>query len=146
MIDRTRLFVSLGMLSLLCLAGCSGSSGPYKADVGNKAHDTWHATDQPLIADTARKDGVTGTVDKKLGDGSTTLTEAAATGCKPYCYPKGSKSQGWYDGCTKKILNLPGTNEPYYDSCDNCTVECRTTPAQGWYSSCTNQLIIMGCN
>jgi hypothetical protein len=139
MLDRVRLWLSL--LCLLGLAGCSGNTPRY--DNGGKVPDAYRPVDQPHGLEPGKKiDGTTAGGDRKLGD-------AAPGSCKPYCYPPGSKSQGWYDGCTKKILNLPGTNDPFYDTCDGCTVECRTpagTAGKGWYSSCTNQLIIMGCN
>ncbi len=141
MIARARL--SLALLCLLALAGCSGSNEP-TPDTGKKLPDGSHAADQLRGQETGKTGDGSGATDRRLVDGS--KVEAAAGSCKPYCYPPGSKSQGWYDGCTKQLLKLPGTNSPYYDTCDGCTVECRTDPAKGWYSSCSNQLIIMGCN
>jgi hypothetical protein len=141
MIDRVRR--CLPLLCLLGLAGCPGDNGP-KHDTSGKLPDAYHPVDQVRGLEPGKKaDGAGG--DAKVGDGSK-IGDAATGSCKPYCYPPGSKSQGWYDGCTKKILMLPGTNQPYNDACDGCTVECRTSPAKGWYSSCTSQLIIMGCN
>jgi hypothetical protein len=67
--------------------------------------------------------------------------------CKPYCDKvPGVNLDAWYNGCTKQVLKLPGTNEPYYDTCKGCSVDCKFAgqPAEGWYSGCSQQVILVG--
>jgi len=121
----------LALVGWLCLPGCSGSTEKPWLDRGSRLDSgaTAERSVREMLAVDARRSG-----------------DGGAGSCKPYCYPVGSPSQGWYDGCTKQLLKLPGTRSPYYDSCDKCSAECREQPAKGWYSSCSDQLITMGCD
>jgi len=58
-----------------------------------------------------------------------------ATSCKPKCDAVGSKSEGWYDGCTAKLIR--------WDDCASCSAVCRHkgSYSQGWYDSCDDALI-----
>jgi hypothetical protein len=60
------------------------------------------------------------------------------TKCQPYCGAIGSKSEGWYDGCTNKMLNDPFTGSPYWDQCIKCVVICDAvgSKSEGWYAQC----------
>jgi hypothetical protein len=60
----------------------------------------------------------------------------APPSCKPECKAVGSKSEGWYDGCSGQLIG--------WSNCANCTSSCQADSAQGkegWYNSCTHQLI-----
>jgi hypothetical protein len=56
--------------------------------------------------------------------------------CRPECDAIGSRSEGWYDGCTEQRID--------WDFCADCTSECRLLgpSGEGWYSSCDDSLII----
>lgn len=58
--------------------------------------------------------------------------------CKPYCGAIGSKSEGWYDGCTNQMLQNPSTGSPFWDLCASCVVTCDAigTYSEGWYAQC----------
>lgn len=63
---------------------------------------------------------------------------STSTACKPYCGAIGSKSEGWFDGCTKQMLKDPVTGSPYWDQCASCVVLCDAigTYSEGWYAQC----------
>lgn len=60
------------------------------------------------------------------------------TSCQPYCGAIGSKSEGWYDGCTNQLLTNPFTSSPYWDICIKCVVFCDAIGSfsEGWYAQC----------
>jgi len=61
--------------------------------------------------------------------------------CVPYCGAVGSYSEGWYDGCTKQLMQSP-QGKPWFDQCAKCTGECRTGSAGvGWYKLCETLLL-----
>jgi hypothetical protein len=71
--------------------------------------------------------------------GSTTLAkldelygckEEEKTTCKPKCSAIGTRSEGWYDSCTNKLIK--------YANCKGCEAVCRGvgTRSEGWYDSC----------
>ena len=65
----------------------------------------------------------------------------AADDCQPTCGAIGSRSEGWYDGCTEELID--------WDFCADCTSECRRLgpSGEGWYSSCDDSLIVAAaCN
>ena len=66
---------------------------------------------------------------------TTLLALCSAQECKPICDKIGTRSEGWYDSCTKELIK--------YDSCSRCTAICKEvgTRAEGWYDSCDNSLI-----
>jgi len=79
-------------------------------------------------------------------DGTKVDVGGPAPNCKPYCDKvPGINLDGWFDGCTKQLLKLPGTNEPYYDTCKGCSVDCKFVgqAAEGWYSGCSSQVIVV---
>ena len=55
--------------------------------------------------------------------------------CTPECEAIGTKSEGWYDSCTGKLIK--------WDNCDGCFAVCKAvgTRSEGWYSSCDGELI-----
>ncbi|RLG60228.1 MAG: hypothetical protein DRN95_00185 [Candidatus Hydrothermarchaeota archaeon] len=57
--------------------------------------------------------------------------------CKPFCDKIGTRSEGWYDSCTGRLIK--------YDSCSRCEAICKEigTRNEGWYSSCDNSLILL---
>jgi hypothetical protein len=63
---------------------------------------------------------------------------STSTKCKAYCGAIGSKSEGWYDGCTNTLLKDPFTGSPYWDQCTKCVVTCDAvgTKSEGWYAQC----------
>ncbi len=58
--------------------------------------------------------------------------------CRPVCSAIGTKSEGWYDSCNKKLIK--------YDNCKECKVVCKNigTKSEGWYNSCNVELIRFG--
>ena len=62
--------------------------------------------------------------------------------CQPVCGAIGSKSEGWQDSCTGKLLTKPGGGI-YWDQCAKCKPTCKLkgSKSEGWYSSCTGALI-----
>jgi hypothetical protein len=58
--------------------------------------------------------------------------------CRPVCEKIGTKSEGWYDGCTKKLLK--------WDSCKGCKATCKNlgpwSNSNGYYSSCDPSLAL----
>jgi len=58
--------------------------------------------------------------------------------CEPYCGAIGSKSEGWFDGCTSQLLKHPTSGVPYWDQCATCTVSCDAigSYSEGWYAHC----------
>jgi hypothetical protein len=65
--------------------------------------------------------------------------------CIPYCGKIGSKSEGWYDGCTNEILGDPAPDNPLYDQCAECEAVCLPDGARGagYYSSCNNDMLLL---
>jgi hypothetical protein len=130
-------FLGSGTLGLLGLLGLLVSACP-----GSGRGEPDRGADQyiPIPLDT--KPGTGEATTPKDGP-TTTVDGLPAAHCQPYCADAGGQP-AWYDGCTKQVLKLPGTNYPYYDSCMQCAAVCKSagTPAEGWYSSCTTQLII----
>ena len=64
--------------------------------------------------------------------------------CLPYCGAIGSKSEGWYDGCSKTLLQHPTTGVPYWDQCASCIAVCKEcgSGCSGYYNNCkVTQLI-----
>ena len=58
--------------------------------------------------------------------------------CKPICDAIGTRSEGWYDSCTKTLIK--------WDNCEGCEAICKTvgTKSEGWYNSCTGEVIKYG--
>jgi len=58
--------------------------------------------------------------------------------CKPICNAIGTRSEGWYDSCTKKLIR--------WENCKGCEAVCKGvgTRSEGWYDSCTEKLIRYG--
>jgi len=58
--------------------------------------------------------------------------------CKPICNAIGTRSEGWYDSCNKKLIR--------WESCEGCEAICKAigTKSEGWYDSCTEKLIRYG--
>jgi len=58
--------------------------------------------------------------------------------CKPICNAIGTRSEGWYDSCTKRRIR--------WESCEGCEAICKAvgTRSEGWYDSCTDELIRYG--
>ncbi|HIQ50318.1 MAG TPA: hypothetical protein EYH56_03950, partial [Nanoarchaeota archaeon] len=52
--------------------------------------------------------------------------------CKPVCKAIGTRSEGWYDSCTGKLIK--------WAKCADCKVECTS---QGWLIICGNSLEII---
>ena len=54
----------------------------------------------------------------------------APVSCQPQCLNIGTRSEGWYDGCTGELIN--------WSFCGGCVAECSEVGSQseGWYSSC----------
>jgi hypothetical protein len=120
----------LGALLIVLVAGCpDGTTTPLDRGVDQYV---------PVAGDIApRIDGQGAKVD------SAAKVDKAVSCQKPVCCKVGG-NEGWCEGCTTTMLNLPGTSSPYYDSCSTCSAVCRVAPAEGWYSSCSNQLIKIG--
>jgi hypothetical protein len=59
----------------------------------------------------------------------------SAETCKPICDKIGTRSEGWYDSCSGKLIK--------YDSCGRCEAVCKEigTRSEGWYSSCDGSTI-----
>ncbi len=59
----------------------------------------------------------------------------SADACKPVCREIGTRSEGWYDSCTGKLIK--------YDLCSRCEAVCKEigTRGEGWYSSCDGSVI-----
>ncbi len=144
-------------LGLLCaaLAACSDDTaggpdtGTPKDAAGNK--DTRPDTAPGVDTGATSDKGTTLPPDKGttlLPDKGTTLLpdkgitprpdQGSGPGCQPVCHNVGTKSEGWYDGCTKKLIA--------YDSCAKCTSLCKDCgtgcKSNGWYSSCTLAVIL----
>lgn len=53
--------------------------------------------------------------------------------CKPECKNVGTRSEGWYDGCSGDLIK--------YELCDKCGAYCGAigTRSEGWYSTCENE-------
>jgi hypothetical protein len=75
-------------------------------------------------------------VDRPMGlDGGTV--------CKPYCGAIGTKSEGWFDGCTKTWLQKPGTGGTFWDQCAACDSECALgSQGLGWYKVCEKSKLL----
>ncbi len=134
------------VLAGLALTACPGGNSPQRPDIPvDPKADAPSGSDLVLGERLVSPESSTAKDGSGKEGGSPGADSAPPAGCKPYCYPPGSKSQGWYDGCTKQMLKLPGTNYPYNDSCDGCSAVCKSVgqPAEGWYSSCTDQLIVL---
>ena len=131
----------LGLVALLA-AGCPGDQKG-KIDRGDDQYVPLPLDSKPSTGDQARpKDGPTTPTDT-----SKPADSAPPAHCQPYCGTSGGQP-AWFDGCTKQVLKLPGTNDPYYDNCTACTPTCKSagTPAEGWYN-CYGQLIVsMKCS
>jgi|OpeIllAssembly_1097287.scaffolds.fasta_scaffold1202910_2 hypothetical protein len=135
--------LSRGAVLLALLAGCPGEQ-KQKLDHGLDQYVPLPPDSKPSNSDqtTKPKDGPQTVVDK-----STPSDGPPPAHCQPYC-GTWSGQPAWFDGCTKQVLKLPGTNDPYYDNCTKCTAVCKSagTPAEGWYN-CYDQLIIsMKCS
>ena len=63
--------------------------------------------------------------------------------CKPKCSAIGSKSEGWYDGCTNQLLDNPLGSGKLWAQCAKCQAVCDKigTKSEGWYDNCNNKLI-----
>ncbi|MGQ9589534.1 MAG: dockerin type I repeat-containing protein [Planctomycetota bacterium] len=61
--------------------------------------------------------------------------DCKAPPCRPVCGAIGSRSEGWYDSCTGKLIR--------WDFCGLCEPVCRHcgSKSEGWYDSCTGELI-----
>jgi hypothetical protein len=55
--------------------------------------------------------------------------------CRPVCMAIGTRSEGWYDSCTGKLIT--------YAFCKDCEAECRAcgSKSHGWWDTCTDQII-----
>lgn len=62
---------------------------------------------------------------------------ATADSCKPICDKIGTRSEGWYDSCSGRLIK--------YDTCSGCEAICNEvgTRNEGWYSSCDNSTIVV---
>jgi len=58
--------------------------------------------------------------------------------CKPICDAIGTRSEGWYDSCTKERIK--------WANCQGCEAICKEvgTESEGWYNSCSGELIQYG--
>jgi len=56
--------------------------------------------------------------------------------CRPVCLHIGTRSEGWYNGCTGELIE--------YAFCADCEPVCRLcgSKSEGWYDSCTGELIV----
>jgi hypothetical protein len=55
--------------------------------------------------------------------------------CRPVCASIGTRSEGWYDSCTGKLIGYAFCGE-----CDSVCLHCGSK-SEGWYDSCTGELI-----
>jgi hypothetical protein len=62
-------------------------------------------------------------------------TDCRPIECAPVCDAIGTRSEGWYDPCTGKLLR--------WALCAECEAECRPfrPDLDAWYDSCTDELI-----
>ena len=60
--------------------------------------------------------------------------------CEPVCLFEGSKSEGWYDGCSEELIT--------WEECSGCTVSCDMvgSKSEGWYSSCSGLVTWTVCS
>ena len=70
-------------------------------------------------------------------DKGSPVADALPSSCTPYCDKIGTKSEGWYDGCTKKLIT--------YFQCAKCKAVCKDCglgcKGNGWYDSCNAKVI-----
>ena len=69
------------------------------------------------------------------GKFSRTNTLPKVKSCRPVCKNIDTRSEGWYNSCTGKLIK--------YAQCVNCVAICKNigTINEGWYDSCTGELI-----
>jgi hypothetical protein len=146
--NRNRTFLALFLLPWI--AGCAGDPVP-RRDTSGPVIWPEAGTDGPIAPNDLPLAGQEAKVPTEGGlkpDGPGTKDLGGpAPFCKPYCDKVPSINlEGWYNGCTKVLLKLPGTNEPYYDTCKGCSVDCKFVgqAAEGWYSGCSQQVILVG--
>ncbi len=97
---------------------------------------TWCEDQQDAsVVDSEQSD--VGTVDAGTPDAGATYP------CQPKCDAIGSKSEGWYDGCTNELLNKPIGSGKLWAQCAKCDSFCdkKGTKSEGWYDSCSKSLI-----
>jgi hypothetical protein len=79
-----------------------------------------------------------GACDIEGGETPASCPGDCAGACKPFCDKIGTRSEGWYDSCTRQLFD--------WAFCADCEAECRNagTKSEGWYDSCTGELITYG--
>ena len=130
--------------SLACVSGvvllfaCSDRPAPGDAALDRGRPDV--SPDRPVPRDLPLEGAVVpdrGERDRLPADRPHAVDQKAGAdggSCKPYCGALGTKSEGWYDGCTKTLL--------HWDQCAGCEATCRQDPGgPGWYKVCSAQLL-----
>ncbi|MBN1418883.1 MAG: dockerin type I repeat-containing protein [Planctomycetes bacterium] len=77
-----------------------------------------------------------GICDRRRGESPQSCPQDCRTGdCRPVCLHIGTRSEGWYDGCTGELFQ--------WAFCADCEPICRLcgSKSEGWYDSCTGELI-----
>ena len=154
-----RLFLLGVMVAALALGACSDDDTPAAdsgADLstpdttpgGDKGVGIEIGTTKPDVGPSKPDEGTPPQPDKGTPpqpdkgtppqpDKGTPVADATTSSCMPYCDKIGSKSEGWYDGCTKLLIK-------YYQCakckavCKNCGKGCKSN---GWYDSCNATVI-----
>ena len=119
------------------LAYCGGASACAGRPWLVKCHGHWTCDcgDCQEVCGDGCGDGV---CDRESGETSASCPADCPLSCQPVCDKIGTRSEGWYDSCTGKLID--------WALCEKCQAECRNggTESEGWYDSCTDDLIIFG--